>query len=318
MKKVDLHCHLDGSLNIDFVADALKRLGVISSRPELEAKLRINSDCTSLTEYLEKFDLPLQCLQTKDNLKQAAYELVADLAKDDVIYAEIRFAPMLFTHNGLSCEEVIESVLEGMQRGEKEFDIYTQAIVCAMRHHSLGKNMKMLEEARKFVGHGVCALDLAGDESTYPTKNFRELFVKAKEWNIPFTIHAGECGSRKSIQDAIEFGASRIGHGIALTKSRNLRNICREKGIGIEMCPTSNLQTKAVENMEEYPLQQFLDEGLSVSINTDNRTVSDTTMDKEQSYFSDEVILQCTKNAVEMAFVCDEIKKELMRKIIEV
>lgn len=318
MKKVDLHCHLDGSLNIDFVADALKRLGVISSRPELEAKLRINSDCTSLTEYLEKFDLPLQCLQTKDNLKQAAYELVADLAKDNVIYAEIRFAPMLFTHNGLNCEEVIRSVIEGMKKGEREFKIYTQIIVCAMRHHSLDKNMKMLETARKFMGHGVCALDLAGDESTYPTKDFHDLFIKAKEWNIPFTIHAGECGSRKSVQDAIEFGASRIGHGIALTKSRNLRNICREKGIGIEMCPTSNLQTKAVENMEEYPLQQFLDEGLLVSINTDNRTVSDTTMKNEQKYFSNEVVMKCTENAIKTAFVCDEIKKELMRKIIEV
>lgn len=171
--------------------------------------------------------------------------------------------------------------------------------------------MAMLYHARKFVGKGVCALDLAGDESAFPTRQFRELFAKAKEWGIPFTIHSGECGSVENVREALELGAKRLGHGIALEKSAELRKMCQEKQIGIEMCPTSNLQTKAVKDLKQYPLQQFLDEGLLVSIHTDNRTVSGTTLQKEQSYFGEEVIRQCTLNAIETAFTTEEIKNEL-------
>ena len=272
--RVELHCHLDGSLNIDFVDRMLRKQGIIIERTELEEKLKVKPDCTSLTEYLEKFDLPLQCLQTKEGLEQAAYELVMDAAKDNVAYLEVRFAPMLSTEKGLTCTEVIDSVVRGLKKGERESGTYAYAIVCAMRHHSLEQNLEMLQAAKPFVGKGVCALDLAGDESGFPTNLFRELFLQAKEWKIPFTIHSGECGSVDNIREAIALGAKRLGHGIALEKSPELRQLCKEKGIGIEMCPTSNLQTKAVEDFNSYPLKQFLEEGLLVSVHTDNRTVS--------------------------------------------
>lgn len=319
--RVELHCHLDGSLNIDFVDEILRKQGIVIGRQELEEKLQVRPDCVSLTEYLEKFDLPLMCLQTKESLERAAYELVCDVAKDDVAYIEVRFAPMLSTNQGLSCEEVIESVVRGLKRGEREYGVYTSAIVCAMRHHSLEQNMEMLRVARTFIGNGVCALDLAGDESAFPTSLFRELFAKAREWNIPFTIHSGECGSVDNVREAIELGAGRLGHGIALEKSPELRKLCKEKGIGIEMCPTSNLQTKAVDSLEHYPLKQFLEEGLLVSVHTDNRTVSGTTMEQEETLvkerlqISDEMWMQCTKNAISTAFASDEIKKELMRRV---
>lgn len=319
--RVELHCHLDGSLNIDFVDEILRKQGIVIGRQELEEKLQVRPDCESLTEYLEKFDVPLMCLQTKESLERAAYELVCDVAKDDVAYIEVRFAPMLSTNQGLSCEEVIESVVRGLKRGEREYGVYTSAIVCAMRHHSLEQNMEMLRVARTFIGNGVCALDLAGDESAFPTSLFRELFAKAREWNIPFTIHSGECGSVDNAREAIELGAGRLGHGIALEKSPELRKLCKEKGIGIEMCPTSNLQTKAVDSLEHYPLKQFLEEGLLVSVHTDNRTVSGTTMEQEETLvkerlqISDEMWMQCTKNAISTAFASDEIKKELMRRV---
>lgn len=309
--KIELHCHLDGSLNLAFVDEMLRAQGMEYEREELQKRLEAPAECGSLTEYLERFDLPLLCLQTKEGLVRAAYELVRDVSAEDVKYIEVRFAPMLSTNRGLTCEEVIESVVEGLKEGEKEFGVFAQAIVCAMRHHSLEQNMEMLYHARKFVGKGVCALDLAGDESAFPTRQFRELFAKAREWEIPFTIHSGECGSVENVREALELGAKRLGHGIALEKSAELRRMCKEKQIGIEMCPTSNLQTKAVKDLKQYPLQQFLEEGLLVSIHTDNRTVSGTTLQKEQRYFGEEVIRQCTLNAIETAFTTEEIKNEL-------
>ena len=313
MIKVELHCHLDGSLKLDFVDEMLRKQGIVYEKEELQSKLKVGPVCNSLAEYLEKFELPLLCLQTREGLERASYELVRDVSKENVRYIEVRFAPMLHTDKGLTCEEIIASVVEGLQRGAKEFGVIAGAIVCAMRHHSLEQNMEMLREARPFVGKGVCALDLAGDELAYPTDLFRELFWKAKEWDIPFTIHSGECGSVENIRTAIELGAKRLGHGIALEKSPELRRLCKEKGIGIEMCPTSNLQTKAVGSFEKYPLHLFLQEGLLVSLHTDNRTVSDTTLEREQMYFDEAVIRQCTMNAIETAFTSEEIKQELKK-----
>ena len=318
--RVELHCHLDGSLNIDSVQEMLKEQGYVYEREELRKKLEVEPDCTSLTEYLEKFELPLRCLQTKKGLRRAAYELVRDASAEGVRYIEVRFAPMLSTEKGLTCRDVIASVVEGLKAGEREYKVFASAIVCAMRHHSLEQNMQMLMEARDFVGKGGCALDLAGDESAFPTSLFRELFIQAKEWEIPFTIHSGECGNVDNIREAIELGAKRLGHGIALEKSPELRKLCREKEIGIEMCPTSNFQTKAVENPATYPLKQFVEEGLLVSIHTDNRTVSGTSLlaeervVREQLQLPQEVINQCTENAIRTAFTSDEIKKQLMEE----
>lgn len=318
--RVELHCHLDGSLNIDSVQEMLREQGIVYEREDLKEKLEVNADCTGLTEYLEKFDLPLLCLQTKEGLKRAAYELVRDVAKEGVRYIEVRFAPMLSTNRGLGCTDVIASVVEGLQKGQKEYGVFSSAIVCAMRHHSLEQNMQMLEEAREYVGKGVCALDLAGDESVFPTSLFRNLFIQAKEWGIPFTIHSGECGSVDNIREAIELGAKRLGHGIALEKSEELRMLCREKRIGIEMCPTSNMQTKAVESFMNYPLRQFMEEGLLVSIHTDNRTVSGTSLLREEQVAQEQlqiprdILNQCTVNAIQTAFASDKIKQQLMEE----
>lgn len=323
MIKVELHCHLDGSLNIDSVQEMLREQNLIFERDELKKKLEVRPDCTSLTEYLEKFDLPLLCLQTKEGLRRAAYELVRDVAVEQVKYIEVRFAPMLSTAQGLTCREVLESVVNGLEEAGREFGVFAFAIVCAMRHHLPEKNMEMLRVAREFLGNGVCALDLAGDESAFPTKQFRELFIQAKAWELPFTIHSGECGSVENVREAIELGAKRMGHGIALEKSMELQRLCRKNRIGVEMCPTSNLQTKAVNDLKSYPLELFVKEDIPVSINTDNRTVSGTTLTKEIQFVRErlhqpeEVILQCTKNAIETAFASDDVKHQLYQMIKE-
>lgn len=321
MIKVELHCHLDGSLNPVSVQEMLAEQGIHIELEELKKKLEVPEECTSLTEYLERFDLPLKCMQTKEGLKRTASELLRDVAKENVKYIEVRFAPMASVNENLTCEEVIASVVEGLKEGEKEYGVFAQLIVCAMRHHSLEMNIEMMHVARKFLGNGVCCLDLAGDESAFPTKNFRPLFAEAKACGMPFIIHSGECGSLENVREAIELGAKRMGHGIALIQDEELQAICSERRIGVEMCPISNLQTKAVESFNVYPMEEFLKKGIAVSINTDNRTVSATSMTREfevivnELGLTEEHILQCTKNAIETSFASDEVKKQLYKML---
>ena len=167
----------------------------------------------------------------------------------------------------------------------------------------------MIRTAREYLGNGVCAADLAGAEAIYPMSEFMELFGQAKKLGMPFTIHAGECGNVQNILDSVEAGALRIGHGIAMRGNSEVQKMIREKGIGVEMCPISNLQTKAVESESQYPLREFLDNGIKVTINTDNRTVSNTIMTKELQFIqehyriTDEEIRLMMINAVDTAFI---------------
>ncbi|MDO4617305.1 MAG: adenosine deaminase [Lachnospiraceae bacterium] len=302
--KTELHCHLDGSLPKQWMEQALGR--------ELDSSLvSAPPDCSSLTEYLEKFELPLSCLQTALRLEDAAYALAADAARENVTYIEVRFAPNLHLDAGLHPDQAIKAVDRGLKRAETEYSIGYGIIVCAMRHHSMKENRTMLEHAGDLRAAGaanLAALDLAGDESAYPTSLFKELFDRAREMNMPFTIHSGETGSLENVKTAYEYGASRIGHGIALKQDPGLMRAFAEAGIGVEMCPTSNFQTKAVTSREEYPLPEFLEAGIPVSINTDNRTVSSTTLTRElelvyTQYGEDDSMLeQLLKNAEMMRF----------------
>lgn len=312
LKKIELHCHLDGSLSLGCVRELLGR------NVEKE-ELQVADDCRNLAEYLEKFDLPLQCLQTEKGLEAGAYDFIREVAKENVGYVEVRFAPLLSTNQGLSTEQVIAAVVRGLERGKKEFGVTAQAITCAMRHHTEEENLAMLKVAREFLGNGVCAADLAGNEAAFPMKDFMNLFTEAKKMGMPFTLHAGECGSVDNIVDSVTCGAKRVGHGIAMRGNLAAQRLCREKGIGIEMCPISNQQTKAVSCLEEYPIREFLDAGLLVTINTDNRMVSNTTITKEiefvQKHFGvkDEEIIRMMQNAVEAAFTTEEEKEKMRR-----
>lgn len=324
LPKIDLHCHLDGSMDIETVRSLLgKGEGTIQDS-ELSEALQVSEDCTSLTEYLKKFEIPLSCLQTEKALKLATTRLLKQAADENVQYIEIRFAPMLSVYPDLSCKKVIESVVQGLAEGEEKYPVRGGIIVCAMRHHSVEKNIEMLKAAREMLGYGVCALDLAGDESVYPTKLQRELFFAAKKWEIPFTIHSGECGSIENIEEAIALGATRLGHGIALKKSRTLMEECRKKRIGIEMCPSSNKQTKAVNSLDEYPLELFLEKGLLATINTDNRTVSRTSVTKElmiayeMLHHNKESIVKLLKNAIEVSFAKDDTKQGMLKNLNKV
>ena len=308
--KIELHCHLDGSLSKEFIESRLKR-------QVDDGDLSVSENCGSLNEYLKKFDLPVKCIQDEEGLKAAGYDVLKNMKKENVCYGEIRFAPLLSVTKNMNTKKVIESLLMGMEKGKKDFGVEHGVIVCAMRHHTMDQNYNMIKAAGEFLGNGVCGADLAGAEAQYPMSEFMELFRQVKKLGIPFTIHAGECGNAKNIMDAVEVGASRIGHGIAMRGNIGLQEIIRKKHIGIEMCPISNMQTKAVKSIIDYPIREFLNAGLPVTINTDNRTVSNTSLTKEFEFIqknfriSDEEILLMTGNAIDVAFADDDVKNRL-------
>ena len=311
LPKIDLHCHLDGSLSLACVRNLLGR------NVKLE-ELQVAADCKDLTEYLKKFELPLEGLQTSESLKAGAYDFIRDVASENVRYVEVRFAPLLSTNGGLSMEEVIESVLDGLKLGKERFGVESNIIACLMRHQSAEDNLKVIRTARSYLGNGLCAIDLAGDESTYPMSNFVELFNYAKSIGLPFTIHAGEQGSVQNVLEAVNCGAKRIGHGIALTQNQDAQKILIANNIGIEMCPISNQQTKSVSDLSKYPIKEFLNNGLLVTLNTDNRMVSNTSISKEirfvQTNFdvTDEEIVTMMNNALKVSFATDAQKQHFL------
>lgn len=314
LPKIELHCHLDGSLSKELIE---KRL----NRPVKEEELSVSDDCESLVEYLEKFALPGECLRDAEGLEEAGYDVLRTMSQENVVYAEIRFAPLLHVNHGFRTTQVIEALLRGLERGKKDFGVDYNVIVCVMRHHSFEESYAMIQEAYPFLGKGVCAADLAGAEGLYPMAGFMEFFKKVKELGMPFTLHAGECGEVQNILDSVDAGALRIGHGIAMRNHPEVQGLIREKGIGIEMCPISNLQTKAVADTSEYPLREFLDAKVPVTINTDNRTVSNTSLTKELEFIQrvygirDEEILQMMQNAANTAFVDEGKKQQLLSKL---
>lgn len=330
-KKIDLHCHLDGSMPVETFIKLAKdsdiqfqeRLDEMQM-DEIKKLISAPKDCQSLKQYLECFDLPGKCLQTKAHLYEAAKAEILAAAQDDVVYIELRFAPLLHTQQGLTVPEILESVINGVKDGcasVKASGQYIEGgvIVCGMRHEPVEKNVAMLKACADFIGYGLCGVDIAGNEADFPPMLQKDLFDLAADMHLPATIHAGECGSVSNVLDAVALGAKRIGHGIALVKDTYARNFCKKQGIFLEMCPTSNLQTKAVMQWQDYPFRLFMEDGLKVTINTDNRTVSQTTLQEEYTLLhkhcdmteEDEKIIY--KNSVEAAFASDDIKNELMK-----
>lgn len=319
MPKVILHIHLDGSLRPKTVYKWLKEKGEEVTLNEVKEKLMSDKNCRDLNQYLEKFTLPVEFLQTEEHIEQATFELFEDLSFQNVIYAEVRFAPSLHTKCGLSYSQIVESAIRGMNSAKSKYDIEGNLILCCMRGKENKKeNFETLEIARKYLDKGVCALDLAGAEAIFATEEFEELFSKAKELKIPFTIHAGEAAGTESIRKAIEFGTLRIGHGVRCLEDASLVQEIIQKGIVLEVCPISNLQTKAVT--EPHPIDKLYMAGVKTTINTDNNTVSNTSLLHEYRYVLEntdltvEDIKKMNIIAVEASFISEMKKCKLVKK----
>ncbi len=319
MPKVELHCHLDGSIDPALIAGYLADEGRTVPEEKLLEELQVQGGCENLAEYLAKFTLPLEYVQEPSHLEKCAYELVRSVSEEHVVWLETRFAPGTSLVKGYPEGEIIDSVIRGLKKAEADFGVRSGVLCCAMRHRSLEENLKTLHEARERLGSGVVGFDLAGDEHSFPNGMFSELFAEARRLKMPLTIHAGETGNADSIKAAIEMGASRIGHGIAMWNKPDLIRECVDQGVGVEVCPTSNFQTQATDSWENYPLRCFLDQGVKVSLNTDNRTVSGVTLTDEfelcrsKGALGEDDLQTIYQNSVETSFAPDEVKDDLLK-----
>lgn len=283
---IDLHLHLDGSLSLKSVKAlaALQGMELKMDDDELWSRLSVGKKCRDLNEYLEKFDFPLSLMQKEEAITQSLRCLCSELKEQGLMYAEIRFAPQLHTREGLSIKRVVQSAVDGI----KDSPLMCNLIICCMRGKDTSRaNLESVRIAREFLEKGVCAVDLAGAESIYENELFKNEISLAARLGVPITLHAGEASGANSVRTAVDMGALRIGHGVRSCESPELLSQLSQKGIFLELCPTSNLNTGIFKTIEEYPIRTFIENGVSFGINTDNMSVSATNIKTEWSKIID-------------------------------
>ena len=322
-KYIDLHLHLDGAITLE-IAKELAKLHNMAFKAkndrELEDLLSVPHTCKSLNDFLNCFELPLSLMQTPEGLSESVRLVANNIQSHGVIYAEFRFAPQLHTDLGMTQEDAIKAALDGIKRTSLKVNL----ILCFMRGEgNEAQNLETLELARKYLvkDGGVVALDIAGAEALFKTKDYGHLFKKAREYGIPYTIHAGEADGPESVKKAIEFGAHRIGHGVRSFEDDELVELINKKGIPLEMCPTSNSITIAIPDMNKFPFIDFLEKGLKVTLNTDDMGIERTNIVEEFNYLETKFNLTYEQkktillNSVDAAFTTDEVKAQLKAEL---
>jgi adenosine deaminase len=285
LPKTDLHVHLDGSLRLKTILELADKQRVeLPARDEdgLRRAMNLGQNCGSLVEYLKAFDVTLRVMQTEDALERIAYELAEDAARENVRYMEVRYSPMLHTRRGLKLTNVVEAVLTGLRAAQTDLRVESNVIICGIRNVSPESSLEMAELAVAYKNRGVVGFDLAGAEYDHPAKHHRNAFQLVRDNNINVTIHAGEAYGPESIAQAVHVcGAHRIGHGCRLRENGDLLHYVNDHRIPLECCPSSNVQTGAIRDLASHPLKLYFNLGLRVTVNTDNRLVTDTTVSKE-------------------------------------
>ncbi|WP_436763737.1 adenosine deaminase [Streptosporangium sp. V21-05] len=335
--KVLLHDHLDGGLRPETIIDLARETGYdrlpATETESLRAWFRESADSGSLERYLETFDHTVGVMQTREALVRVAAECAEDLADDGVVYAEVRYAPEQHTSAGLSLEEVIEAVQEGFSTGSAGRGIRVGTLLTAMRHQA--RSMEIAELAVRYRDAGVAGFDIAGAEAGYPPTRHLDAFEYLQRENAHFTIHAGEAFGLPSIWQAIQWcGADRLGHGVRIIddiavqddgepKLGRLAAYVRDKRIPLEMCPTSNLQTGAAASIAEHPIGLLRRLNFRVTVNTDNRLMSGTSVSEEFAKLSEafgygwDDMLWFTVNAMKSAFLPFDERLSLINGVIK-
>ena len=285
LPKTDLHCHLDGSLRLDTILDLASKQNVelpTFDRGELQRMIVAGEHVTSLDDYLRAFDITLSVMQTEDALERTSYELAEDAHRENVRYIEVRYSPVLHTRTGLRPAQVVEAVVRGLRQAKRDFGIRYGVILSAIRSLGPESSLRIAELCVAFKNRGVVGFDLAGSEDGHPAKLHRPAFQLVIDNNINCTAHAGESFGPDSIHQALhKCGAHRIGHGTRLRENGDLLNYVNDHRIPLEICPTSNVQTRVASTWDSHPVDFYVDYGLRVTINTDNRLMSDTTVTSE-------------------------------------
>lgn len=317
--KIELHNHLDGSVPLLTLKELAQKSGQNYSLAQI-SELSQATHSKNLNEYLQKFEFPLRFLQTKENLMIASQAIIAQAAQNGVIYLELRFAPTLHTQQGLNLDEVIAAISKGVIKAQQKYQIIVRLITIAMRDQS--EIQAIATFAAGIKNDLVVGGDLAGEEANYPPEKFAAAFSWAKAHNFPLTIHAGEDGGVKNIITAINYGAKRIGHGVAGKDQRSVIELAQKQHVAFEICLKSNLDTQAIPNLAASPLRFYYDNQVAISINTDDQTVSAT--DENQEYqralatfnLNLNDFYQIDQMAVNAAF-CDPATKIKLKQILK-
>ncbi len=325
--KAELHCHLDGSLRLTTLLELARRQGKVGLLPAdslegLEDVLRQVDTSDSLEAYLAWFRYTVPLMQTREALRRIAYELAEDAARENVRYLEVRYAPVLHVEEGLTLEQINDAVLDGLRAAERDFGIRTGLILCGLRHASEALSLRTAELAVAYRKRGVVGFDLAGGEAGHPPKHHLHAFYLARNHLLNLTVHAGESWGPDSIHQALFYcGAHRIGHGVTLHQDPDLLQYFVDHQIPLEVCPTSNVQTRAVADYAAHPLRLYVERAVPVTINTDNRLFSRTSMTDElwrvHRYcgLSASQLREVVLNGFRHAFLHWEEKQELLRDV---
>jgi adenosine deaminase len=285
LPKTDLHCHLDGCLRPRTLLELAEAQGVrLPTRdlPALTRLLQAGKRTRNLADYLRIFDLTLSVLQEKEALHRVAYELAEDAAKENVRHLEVRYAPVLHRKRRLSYEDIVDPVIAGLAEAGRRNGLTTGVIICGIRSMDPRTSRLLAELAVAYKGRGVLGFDLAGQEKDYPAKAHRAAFQLVLKHNVNVTVHAGEAFGPPSISQAIhKCGAHRIGHGTRLHEDADLMAYVNDHRIPLEVCLSSNVQTRAVRGLALHPFGDYFRRGLRVTLNTDSRLISATTVSQE-------------------------------------
>jgi adenosine deaminase len=320
LPKAELHCHLDGSIRASTLLELGRELGVQmpANSPEALAHHMWVKDARHLEDYLSRFDVTLQVLQRADWLERVTWELLEDAHAEGVRYLEIRYAPILNTRGGLTLDEAVDAPRRAVRRAREAFGIRSGLIICSLRHLKPATSLDLARLAVANVGNEVVGFDLAGGEAGNPATPHAPAFRHALDHGVQCTCHAGEGAGPESVAEAIRVcGARRIGHATRLAEDARLMDEVGERGIAIEACLTSNVQTRATRDYASHPVRAYLDRGLKVTLNTDNRLMSRTTLSEEYKHGADALALSVDEvariahNGFEAAFL-PESEKQVM------
>ena len=323
LAKTELHCHLDGSLSLPTIRQlaAMANIDLPASDEELKHHVTAPAHCENLLDYLEAFDYIRPLLQTKEALTLAAYDVAKQAALENVVYIEVRFAPELSMDQGLTVPETIDAVCEGLRQAQDEFGIVAKALVCGMRQSDQELTSRILAEANQVRDLDFVGFDFAGDEHHYPPQAIEALIQQVNSYNRPMTLHAGECHCPANVTQSMAYGIKRNGHVTLLADEQELLKEFVKNGVTGELCLTSNLQTKAAATVADFPYLKMKEAQAHISINTDNRTVSDTDLTKEYTLYHRHFhttpadFYQHNVDAIQASFASDEEKQELLTKL---
>jgi adenosine deaminase len=320
LPKVELHLHADCSLSYAVVS----RLNPSITQDEYRKDFVPPTKSASLVEVLKRATNSVALMQTEEQLRLVILDVFDQLQQENVVYAELRFAPLLHTEKGLSAEEVIEIVQAAASNASQATGVETRLILCTLRHFSAEQSMQTAMLVERFKGTLVTALDIAGDEAGFPLDAHIPAFQFAAQNGILLTAHAGESSGAESVWETLHaLKPSRIGHGVHSIEDPTLIEYLKEEHIHLEVCPTSNFRTNAVDTYAEHPVARFYETGLSIGVSTDGRTLCNINLTREYEKlhhvfgWDTPHFLQCNVNAVRAAFLPEDVKQRLEGQLRE-